>query len=159
MLSRKNIIVAAVLLSAVGLIDAGYLAYSRFSHSELSCSFLDGCNLVAASPYSVLFGIVPLAYLGFLFYALMLVLALVLLSRNTPLVRQTALLFSAAGVLSSAYFTYLQIFVIKAFCVYCLISAALSVLIFSLMLKLYFLHKSSVGTNEVDGDTHEPLIT
>jgi uncharacterized membrane protein len=137
MTKTQKLTVAIIAFSAIGLIDSGYLAYSRFFHSALSCSFLDGCNLVAASPYSLLFGYVPLAYLGFGFYIVMLALGISFYYNKGTFTKPLLLAFSIGGVVSSAYFVFLQLFFIKAFCAYCLASAAISVLLLLLVVMLY----------------------
>lgn len=125
-----------IILSLIGVTDTAYLSYARLADSPLSCSILEGCNTVAASEYSVLFG-VPLAYLGFAFYLAIFALGVALLARNTPFVRVLLLIFAFAGLVLSSYFFYLQALVIEAFCVYCLISAIISVLLFLVSLLIY----------------------
>ena len=130
-----------VVLGSIGLVDALYLAYSRYMHSSLSCSILEGCNIVAASSHSVLFGVVPLAYLGVVFYA-----SVVLLACTALFVRHRSLVWllvlaTGAGALSSLYFLYVQAFLIRAFCVYCILSAVLA---FGLSgMTLYILRRDS----------------
>ncbi len=126
------------IVAVLGLIDSLYLSYARATHSSLACSVLDGCNVVAASPQAVLFGIFPLAYIGVLFYLGSLIL-LFLHKRETLYGYSVAKLFmyyTIAGVASSAYFIYLQAFVIRAFCIYCIASAISSVILALLALLL-----------------------
>ena len=70
---------------------------------------IDGCNAVANSPYSRVFG-VPMAYFGFIYYLYMFALAARLafepLSRG---VRFRAVLYAGMGAASSVYFMYLQL--------------------------------------------------
>ena len=114
-------------LSAIGLIDALYLSYARYAHIDVPCSITNGgCSVVAASPYAVMFG-VPLAYLGVLFYIVVSVLAVLLIMRiKIKKLNNYILVATLFGALDSLYFLYLQGFVIKAFCVYCIISALTS---------------------------------
>lgn len=119
----------------VGLVDALYLFAHRISGEPLSCGASGGCNIVAASPHSVLFGI-PLSLLGVIFYFGIIVLLFVrthalrtYLEKVIPY--HTALkIYATAGLLSSVYFTYLQAFVINAWCRYCLLSACTTLIIF-----------------------------
>jgi uncharacterized membrane protein len=128
---------AIIILSLVGIADTAYLSYGQLSGSSLSCSFIEGCDTVLTSPYALLFGSIPLAYLGFAFYLALFALGVALFIFRTPLVRRLLLALASLGLISSLYFSYLQAFVIEAFCVYCLLSAILSVLLFFISLLLY----------------------
>ncbi len=114
-------------LALIGIADAFYDAYMIYTGQLLWCPPpIDGCNVVASSPYSRIVG-VPLGYFGLVFYLFMFGLAALLavdpFSRG---LRLGALLYSALGVFSSIYFMYVQFTFIHAFCIYCLISAVLT---------------------------------
>lgn len=119
----------------VGLVDALYLLAHRISGEPLSCGASGGCNIVAASPHSVLFG-VPLSLLGVLFYFGIIVLVAM---RTLPLrtyleyimpYKRALRVYASAGLASSLYFMYLQAYVIEAWCRYCILSAFTTVIIF-----------------------------
>jgi uncharacterized membrane protein len=113
-----------IVLSSLGLIDALYLSDMALTGSELACSIagLDGCNVVAQSVYSKFLGL-PLAVYGVMFYALLLLAIIVSLYRISTGMRRLVFVIALAGALFSSYFMYLQFFVIKALCVYCMGSA------------------------------------
>ena len=117
-------------LTLIGITDAVYVAHGRYTGQVLWCPIVEGCNVVVNSPYSQVFG-VPLSYFGFIYYLYMFALAARLafdpLSRG---LRFRAVLYSAMGAVSSAYFIYLQLNYIREVCSYCLISAATSLLLF-----------------------------
>jgi len=126
-------VVGILILAFCGVANAAYIAQSRISGTPLLCNIqnLSGCNIVANSQYSQLFGI-PLAEYGVLFYGILFVLAaleLVLFDRFLRRVLQGA---SLIGILASLYFTAVQVFLIGAFCVYCLASSLIALLIFIL---------------------------
>jgi uncharacterized membrane protein len=115
----------------IGIADAFYDSYAIYTGQLLWCPPpIDGCNTVANSPYARIFG-VPLGYFGLVIYLHMFALAAILafdpFSRG---LRAGALLYAALGVFSSICFMYIQITFIHAFCVYCLISAILTLLLF-----------------------------
>lgn len=118
-------------LALVGVADAFYDSYAIFNGQLLWCPPpIDGCNTVAASPYARIFG-VPLGYLGLAFYSAMAGLTVWL--RFEPLsgsLRWVALLYTATGLGASIYFFYVQRTFIHAFCIYCLISGVLTLLLF-----------------------------
>lgn len=131
MTMRKRLGVALILLFAfAGLADSAYLAQHEASGTPLLCNIanLSGCNVVAQSPYSRVFG-VPLAEFGVLFYAIVFTLAALELVVFDRLLRRVLQALALAGVLASAYFTLLQVFVVHALCVYCLASALATLLI------------------------------
>ena len=131
-------VVLILALAFCGLADSAYLTQHELSGTPLICNIqnLSGCNTVATSPYSHLFG-VPLAEYGVFFYGILFVLAaleLVLFDRALRRALQAAAVF---GVLASLYFTFIQVFLIGAFCIYCTVSAviALLVLVFASLIE------------------------
>jgi uncharacterized membrane protein len=128
---------AVLVLSFVGLADSSYLAQSELSGQPLICdvSGLSGCNIVAQSAYSHLFGI-PLGVYGLGFYGLILALAAFELFFADSFVRKSLRIVALVGVLASAFFMYLQFFVIDAICIYCTISAVLSLFVWLFVLLL-----------------------
>lgn len=123
-------------LALIGVADAFYDSYAIYNDQLLWCPPpIDGCNIVANSPYARIGG-VPLGYLGVVYYLCMFVLAALLASAPFSRgLRSIVLFYTAIGVLSSAYFMYIQFAFIHAFCIYCLISAVLTVFLFVAALK------------------------
>lgn len=126
-------VVLILVLAFFGLADSIYLAQSDLNGTPLLCTAqgLSDCNTVATSQYSRLFG-VPLAELGVLFYGIVFVLAALEIVIFDQLLRHALQAFSLVGILSSLYFTFIQKFVIGAFCMYCLASTFIALLIFIL---------------------------
>ncbi len=114
-----------------GMADSAYLTQHELSGTPLLCNIgnLSGCNVVASSQYSHIFGI-PLAEFGILFYSVIFVLAALEIVLFDQLLRRALQALSFIGLLSSIYFTFVQIFLIGAFCVYCFASALTTLLIF-----------------------------
>lgn len=126
-------VIAILLLAFAGLADSFYLAQHKSNGIPLLCNIenLTGCNVVASSKYSYLLGI-PVANLGIVYYSLVFIFAALELILFDRLLRRLLQLFAVIGLAVSLYSTGVQIFFIKALCIYCLISAAITVLIFSL---------------------------
>src|SRR3989304_4451023 len=123
------------ILGMVGLIDSLYLSWVKFSGKYALCGPIGDCESVNSSKYSEIAGI-PIAFLGVGAYLVILVL-LFLESRGNFWMEYSPLLVfgnSLAGVLYSAYLTFLEIAVIRAICPYCVVSAI--VLVFLLMLSV-----------------------
>jgi uncharacterized membrane protein len=128
-MKTNTILAVAGTFSIIGFLDALYLSYARYTSSDIACSLMDGCNVVAASEYAVMLG-VPLAYAGVLFYIGMIVLLGLIWRRvHTKLVKDALLIFATFGALSSIYFIYVQAVLIGAFCMYCIISAIITFLL------------------------------
>jgi len=120
-------------LSLIGLADAIYLTYIKLAADGI-CVAGEGCEIVNTSVYSQIYGI-PVAVLGGLAYVAMLVVLLLepgneFFEFNGPLI---VLGISIFGVLYSAYLTYLELYVIRAICEFCVLSAV--VLTFMLILS------------------------
>ena len=86
-------------------------------------------RIVINSPYARVFG-VPMSYYGFIYYVFMFGLAARLaFDPFSTSLRFRAILYAALGAVSSIYFVYLQLGIIRAVCSYCLISAVTSLLL------------------------------
>jgi uncharacterized membrane protein len=120
-----------LLLSFIGIVIAFYDSFSVYTGKLLWCPPpIDGCNTVAYSMYASIFN-VPRGYFGLVFYLSMFAISALLaydkFSRGLCL---GAFLLTALGVLLSICFQYIEITFIRAFCVYCMISFILTLLLF-----------------------------
>lgn len=126
----KNRMAVAV-LSLVGLFVAAYLgAHAAGWMGALQCG-LSECDTVQASPYARV-GPVPVPVIGIVGYALLFGLSMAGLQPRLAASRWIArLLFLGAllGTAFSAYLTYLEAWVIKAWCQYCVASAIIMAVI------------------------------
>ncbi len=122
---------SAALLALVGVLVALYLTlYKVGIVGDLTCS-VGSCETVNLSRFATFLGL-PVAAWGVGFYALLLAVALVGLSaRFADSLGVTMALLGLAGwgVLFSAWLTYLELFVIQAICMWCVISAIIITLI------------------------------
>jgi uncharacterized membrane protein len=122
-------------LAMIGMLDAFYDSYAIYYDQPLWCPPpIDGCNIVANSPYARVAN-VRLGNFGFIYYLYMFGLAALLAyAPSSRGLRLGAPLYAALGVCFSIYFMYIQVTFIHAFCIYCLISAVLTLLLFVLAL-------------------------
>ncbi|GIK41078.1 MAG: hypothetical protein BroJett011_49110 [Chloroflexota bacterium] len=127
-----------VVLTIAGLGVSAYLMWGyTVPGATLSCGGSTGCETVKDSVYANLAGI-PLPVLGLISYAALLALLLVqgqpaIGKRGwSPYVALAIFGISLAGVLYSAYLTYVELFVIYAICRWCVASAVIMVAIFVL---------------------------
>ena len=119
-------------LALVGFFVAVYmLAYSLGFLGEVVCGVGD-CATVQSSPWAYV-GPVPVAGIGAVGYALLVGVAIYGMQpgrRRAPVVSVLLLAGSAVGLAFSAWLTYLEAYVIHAWCQWCVISAILITLIF-----------------------------
>ncbi len=127
-------IIAALALAGVGL--ATYLALYKLGYiGTLACG-AGHCEVVNLSKWAVMAGI-PIAVWGLGFYvALFLVAFLGTTQRfaSSEWISHAMLAMTGWGVLFSGWLTYLELFVIHAVCVFCVISAILVCVLFVLSL-------------------------
>ena len=120
----KKLYVVAAVLSLLGLADALYLTIEHVTGQSVRCTILAGCSAVLSSPYAVVAGI-PLAAIGAAAYFAVFSLAILTLfgySGAGKLMRALVVLM----FLVSLWLIYLQAFVIREFCQYCLLSALIT---------------------------------
>ena len=122
----------SALLALIGLFVALYLTmYKTGMIGEITCS-IGSCETVNTSRWSTFLGL-PVAAWGLGFYIPALVVAIVGSSDRWADERGPALVMvglSGWGVLFSLWLTYLELFVIHAICMWCVISAIIVTLIF-----------------------------
>ena len=124
---RKYLYVAAALLSLIGLADAIYLTIEHLAGRSVRCTITTGCEEVLKSAYASIGGI-PLAALGALAYFTAFSLATLTAFGNEK--ARSLLFYLAALMLAvSVWLFIVQAFVLKAFCQFCLLSAAVTLLL------------------------------
>ena len=117
-----------IVLAILGVIDAGYLTWKHYRKQPLVCPLNSKCEVVTESRWSHMFG-VRNELLGLVYYLLVLVAAFYLFFTNAQIKLYLIILTGGAFVFS-LFLIYLQSYVIKSYCFYCLISALISFLIF-----------------------------
>ncbi|MBI2506750.1 MAG: vitamin K epoxide reductase family protein [Candidatus Colwellbacteria bacterium] len=127
----KWIPIAFLILSLIGLIDASYLTAKHYTGTPINCSFLNQCDKVTTSEYATAVGI-PIALLGAIYYLTVFILSAIYLDKKRERILNFTARLTTVGFLISLWLVYLQLFVIKAICIYCVISAATSTLLFVL---------------------------
>jgi uncharacterized membrane protein len=122
----------AALLSLVGLADAIYLTVQHLTGQALRCTIVSGCSEVLSSKYAQI-GPVPLASVGAIAYFFVFSLA-ILAAFGHRFARPLLAALVSVMFLMTLWLLYLQAFVIHHFCQYCLLSAAVTILLTILIL-------------------------
>lgn len=126
------------ILSLVGLAVTAFLAYEYIQSGPIVCPITgSGCDLVRNSTFSKLFGI-DLPYFGIAFYLTTAFISVWLTHTYHRVIDLLRLLASFSAVMFGVYLTFLEAFVIKAYCIWCIISFIVSVIIFGLCMLEFF---------------------
>jgi uncharacterized membrane protein len=137
---RATVIYAiAAFVSLIGLADSIYLTVEHLSGRSVRCTITSGCSEVLSSPYATVRGY-PLAALGALAYFAVFSLA-TLAAFGYKGMGKLLLLLVSAMFLMTLWLFYLQAFVIRHFCQFCLLSA----LVTTTLLVLVFLSQRNYG--------------
>jgi len=119
--------------SVAGLAVAGYLTYEHYTGStSLACSNkgIVNCLEVTTSSYSKVAG-VPVALLGLIFFAVMLVLQLpAMWERTESVIREARVAWAVVGLGTVIYLLYTELFRIDAICLWCTAVHVLTFLVF-----------------------------
>ena len=126
----RRMIIAALALGGVGL--ATYLAMYKLGYiGTLACT-VGSCETVNLSRWATFIGI-PVAVWGVGFYVVLFLVALLGTTNRfaeASWISHALLGLTAWGVLFSSWLTYLELYVIHAVCMFCVISAILVLVTF-----------------------------
>ena len=131
---RNVLLTIAALVALAGLADATYLTVQALTGETLSCGGSPDCFRVLGSSYSKVAG-VPVAFAGAIAYFCAFAFSTFALFGYT---RVGKLLIPLIGAmfLATLWFLYVQAFVLKAYCRYCLFSAAITFLLAGVIIAL-----------------------
>jgi uncharacterized membrane protein len=123
-------------LDVVGLLVAGYLSVVELRGEAPSCGIFTGCEEVARSQYNNFLGI-PVAVFGVVLSIVLLSLALAWWRTDVYGLLLGHYGLSLVGVMFDGWFLYLQVFVIKAVCIWCITYEVSLLLRFLIALVVY----------------------
>jgi uncharacterized membrane protein len=135
-----RIFLLIALLAVAGIAVSSVSLYHHYGTSKTTyCDFAENfnCDIVNRSTYSTVLG-VPDALIGILGYGALLALATIYRTKvETPLILVIA---SVAGLGFALYLTYIEAFVLAAWCILCL--SSLTVIFLITMLSSFLAAKS-----------------
>jgi len=135
----KKLYVVAALLALFGIADALYLTIEHLTGQSVRCTIISGCSAVLSSPYAVVAGI-PLAAIGAGAYFTVFSLAILALF-GYRIAGKLLVPFVGAMFLVTLWLIYLQAFVIREFCQYCLLSATITLALLVVVFMSRRLHR------------------
>jgi len=125
-----------IVLCFLGILDSGYLVWKhrKNSHTPLVCPLDHDCSKVTESKWSTIFW-VRNEILGLLFYVSMLVAGLIIFFKPEFSLFSFPLLLlikiaAGIGLMFSLFLLLVQIYKIKDYCFYCMLSALITLLLF-----------------------------
>lgn len=121
-----------IFASFLGFLISLYIRHKKSSGERLVCPINSNCDAVIHSEFSSFFG-VSIEIFGLIYYALIAVTygAILAFPGAIPhLVLFSSLAVTATAFLFSGYLTFIQIFNLRQFCAWCLMSATLCAVIF-----------------------------
>lgn len=122
------------ILSIIGVVMAIYVLQSFLRQSKIVC-VNQGCELVRKSIYSYPLGI-PVPAFGLIGYSLLVLFTFLRTTSKDKRLLYPVLGISVFGILFVTWFTYTELFIIKAICTWCAVSAVNMYIIFFLTLKI-----------------------
>lgn len=129
--ARGDVLLLVAVLAAFGLADAGYLTYQWYEAADSTWCDLDSywsCSAVRESPWASVVG-VPTAVVGVAGFAVLLVLAVAALRGTADIgswpTDRWILLFGILGAAVGFGLTLVEIFIIHAICILCVIGFAI----------------------------------
>ncbi len=115
-------------LSFLGFLDAVYLTILHYKSAFPPCTITSGCETVLTSKYATIYGI-PISLLGSVFYVLLIGLSILALTDFKKIFAKALFLVALSGVLVSGGLIYIQFFILKSTCQYCLFSEGVNFLL------------------------------
>lgn len=126
-----------MVLAFLGLIDSGFLYYKYKKKHPLSCPLHFDCNVVINSRWGKFFGVKNELW-GILYYGCLLSAETVFYFYPSIFYFNYAFFFlTLVAVFYSAWLVYIQLVRLKEYCLYCLLSALVNVLLFLNAFKLF----------------------
>lgn len=121
------------LLGLLGLLVSSYLAYEYNFADSIACPITgSGCDIVRSSQYSTFLEI-SIPYLGIVYYFFVTLLSAMQTKPKNRLLVWLQIAASVVAVIFGIYLTYLEQFIIGAYCFWCVTSFIISLFLLGLV--------------------------
>lgn len=147
-MKNKFVVWFFIIVAFLGFLDASYLTFEHYRGVIPPCGSSGGCEAVATSEYAVIIGI-PVALMGALYYLFILLSSFYVMDRERYDLLPWIAAVTIAGLLTSLWLIYLQLFVIEAICIYCMFSAGTSIAIFVVGYAYLFLSRVTKNKEKI----------
>lgn len=143
-LSKKEIpLLTITFLSFLGFLNAVYLTILGITRQIPPCSATHGCETVLTSQFAYI-GPIPIAALGVGYFVIVMVLTILLMQKKQYMLLRILFGLASLAFLAGLGLIYIQAFILKAFCQYCLLAELLITLIFVMASWIYLKMKKSI---------------
>ena len=132
----SHLVASLIALAFVGFIDAIYLYWHHARKKPLVCPLNHDCNAVTESKYGKILGVKTEVF-GAIYYLIIIVGSLWFFNSSIRNIAIGMGLLSFLALGSSIYLVYVQKYILKNYCFYCLISALVNLLLFLNLLLLF----------------------
>jgi uncharacterized membrane protein len=130
----KKMYWASIIITLIGLAVSVYMTIFKLTDNSTMCLGSGGCSTINDSPYAEIYGI-PVAAVGVGGYLAILALLVLEVKGGRFFERNATLInfgLALTGFLFTLYLVYLEIFVIKALCPFCVTSQVAMTILFIL---------------------------
>ncbi len=125
----KWLLVVFFVAALVGFADSAYLTAQHVRGVIPPCGPASECEAVLTSSYASV-GPIPVSALGLFYYGAILMLLVAYMDSGTLRFMHWVRWITHVGLVGTLYFVALQAFVLHAWCLYCLVSALMTLLLF-----------------------------
>ncbi|OGN33906.1 MAG: hypothetical protein A3I39_01435 [Candidatus Yanofskybacteria bacterium RIFCSPLOWO2_02_FULL_47_9b] len=132
---RKVWVFGALVAAGIGFADALYLAVNHYRQVIPPCT-VGSCESVLTSRFAIIAG-VPISLVGVAAYALIVFLLLLYIDRSNVKVLKWVAGLAAISFAVSVALVFLQLFVIRAICIYCMVSALSDTFLFVMTIPFW----------------------
>lgn len=130
---KKLVLVGFLIFGLIGFLDSVYLTFQHYNRGILPCFIFEGCEKVVSSSYATVAGI-PISIFGAVYYLVLLAVLILFFDTGNKKALFMLTNLPIAGFVASLYLLFLQLFIIKAICFYCIVSLVSSTALFVLAL-------------------------
>jgi uncharacterized membrane protein len=119
-----------LVIAFIGLLNSGYLFLSHYRHKKIACPIGGKCNEVTESKYSKTFGIRN-DFMGILYYLFVIIVGIFIYNGFRE-IKIIFIIIEGLALLFSIYLIYVQAFVLRSYCFYCIVSAVINLILFTM---------------------------
>lgn len=129
---ETQIITLLIVVSILGLLNSGFLVYKHYAKKKVVCPLGNSCSLVLESKWGKIFKIKN-EVIGIIFYFLIAASALIYFISGGDKIILAMRIASGLASLMSLFLLYIQAFVLRNYCFYCILSALNNLVISGLL--------------------------
>lgn len=130
-------------ISFLGIIVAGYLTITYSSNEPIACISGEGCLTAQLSAYSSFLGIQTPIY-GLVYYVALGIMAALWSDDNRKTLQLPLAILTSIGLAVSIFLSFIEAFVLRAWCSWCVVSALLTVIAFIMFWKVSSHHDNHI---------------